>query len=125
MLMAKSERPGRPNVASPSLSEEAEFGGKGIRTLARQSLFHGLPWMSTEALKQRIHDRTQKMMEGSGNCRMLPAPLWICYQQDFPFFSQWLASPRSRAVNIGSLVSAICKANSAECRPNKPIVRRR
>ena len=34
---------GLPNVASPSLSEEAEFGGKGIRTpgllIANETLY--------------------------------------------------------------------------------------
>ena len=46
-----ASKSGLPNEASPSLREEAEFGGKGIRTPGSPELFHRLPRMSVDMLK--------------------------------------------------------------------------
>src|SRR5689334_17022071 len=97
---------------------------RGFEPLSRQSPsidFHGCP---PKLLNKRFAAET----ENDGNewklldVTSIPGDL---LPARFCIFLQWLASPKSRAVNIGSLVSAICKANNAGCQPNRPTVRKR
>jgi len=64
-------------VASPSLSEEAESGGKGIRTPGSPEGFHRFPRMSVDVLKQRIYDEIKK--------KRILVEIAGCYQHPWVF----------------------------------------